>query len=397
MPKVMSHAVGKKLLSSESTTGILLLACALLSIGVANSELGDAYRQLWNRSLGGHPLSHWIDDGLMAIFFLLIGLELKHEFLFGTLRSPRRSLSPLLAAVGGMLVPAAIYLMLNWSSNTWMGFGIPMATDIAFVMAVLALLGKRIPSAVKLFLMTLAVVDDLGAVLVIALFYSSALQIPYLLLAAALWGLLLVASDVTNPTSRFRYAMLSLFLAAGGVGLWILLMAAGVHATLSGILLAVAVPSLDNRPQSPASRWQKRLHGPVYWIVLPLFILANTAIDFSGLGLELSPLVVGIGAGLLLGKPLGILAGLAVARLSAREETAKNIPLRQWIGAAFLGGIGFTMSIFVTSMAFDDPRLVDSAKATIFIASALSAVIGALLLARPSRDKQSSIQKNKQL
>ena len=381
-------------MARESTVGVLLLLCAVLSIMLANSSVGDGYRQLWSRSVGGHPISHWIDDGLMAVFFLLVGLELKHEFLYGSLRSPKQALVPMLAAVGGMVMPAAVFLALNHGESTWRGFGIPMATDIAFVLAVLALLGSRVPAALKVFLTTLAVVDDLGAILVIALFYSSTIDIPYLMLAFVAWWLLCLTGWTAYPRRRSEAVMLTAFLIAGGVGLWVLLMRSGVHATLSGIMLAVAVPSFDNLPKAPASRWQERLHRPVYWVVLPLFILANTAISFAsfGGGMPSLPLVGGIVVGLLLGKPLGILLGTWAALRIGGGGHWDGIGLGQWVGAACLGGIGFTMAIFVTSLAFDDLLLVDSAKAAILMASVVAALIGAILLARSKKKQKQSIK-----
>lgn len=394
MPRTMHRTLKlQRLWAKESTVGVLLLACALLSVLLANSSIGDSYRQLWNHPVGERPLSHWIDDGLMALFFLLVGLELKQEFFYGTLGTRKQALVPLSAAVGGMLVPAAIFLLFNAGTNSWVGFGIPMATDIAFVMAVVVLLGRRVPGSLKVFLTTLAVVDDLGAVLVIALFYSSSISIPYLLLAVAVWGLLIFMGQNSYPRRYSEVVMLTVLFIVGGIGMWILMMHSGVHATLSGIMLAVAIPSFDNHPKAPASRrsatasganqWRQRLHRPVYWIVLPLFILANTAIPFDSFkgGMDDAALMGGIGAGLLLGKPLGILLGTGVAFLIGGKGPWANISTQQWLGAACLGGIGFTMAIFVTTLAFEIPVQIDNAKVAILTASGISALLGASLIA----------------
>lgn len=379
-----------RLLSHESTVGVLLVVCALLSMGIANSAIGNDYRQIWSQPIGGHPLAHWINDGLMAVFFLLVGLEIKKEVLFGSLRTPQQALVPLLAAVGGMVVPAVLYMVFNWGENTWRGFGIPMATDIAFVLAVLAVLGSRVPKEIKVFLTTLAVVDDLGAILVIALFYSTSINIAYLMLALAQWGLLCLLGLTAYPRRKSEVVTLTLFLIIGGVVMWVLLMKSGVHASLAGILLAIAVPTFDNHPRGTANQWQKHLHGPVYWLVLPLFVLANTAIGLDSFDGEtiLSPMAKGISGGLLLGKPAGILLGILAAMIIGKKSLPQGIAIQQWIGAACLGGIGFTMSIFVTSLAFDNPMQIEHAKAVIVSSSVVAALLGGGLLATSRNAKK---------
>ena len=377
-----------KLIRSQSFVGLLLVGCAAVSLLLANTSAVEGYLALWNREVGGHPLSHWIDEGLMAVFFLLVGLELKYEFLFGSLHSPRQAMVPVAAAVGGMAIPAAVYLLLNWGEPSRMGFGIPMATDIAFVLAVLAVLGRRIPAALKVFLTTLAVVDDIGAIVVIAVFYSSQISISYLMLAVALFGLLVLIGQAAMPNCRGEAVAFWVLFLVGGVALWLLMMRSGVHATLSGILLAVALPAYEGQPTAPAQRLQHKLHEPVFYGVLPLFVLANTAIPLNGLLPEggnwsswlSQPHVVGIMAGLLLGKPCGILLGAGVMKLIFSTPLPEGLGWRHLVGGAMLGGIGFTMSIFVAALSFEDPVWVASAKLAIFISSILAAMFGALLL-----------------
>lgn len=307
-------------------------------------------------------------------------MSLKHEIIAGELRRPRQALLPVAAAVGGMAVPAAIYLCFNAGLPTVSGFGIPMSTDIAFVIGILAVLGSRVPSSLKVFLTALAVVDDLGAILVIALFYTADFNLYFFLGALAV----ALALFLFSRYSRRHHVW---FYVAGGVLLWFLVLESGIHASITGILLAAAVPFRQMGHDgyfSPSSMWVHRLHRPVYFFVLPLFVLANTALVITSDAFShlLSPHAVGIMAGLLLGKPLGIFLG---AWLLVRLRWA-TLPLslswRHVVGGGFLGGIGFTMSIFVTLLSFSSTALVTSAKLSILLASSLAAGIGAWILSR---------------
>lgn len=389
--------------------GILLISCTIGSLFFANSPFGAGYQEFWNHSVGGHPLSHWINDGLMAIFFLLIGLELKREFQEGELKSPKHAILPIAAAIGGMLIPALFYLGFNWGLPSQKGFGIPMSTDIAFVLAVIAILGSRIPKSLKVFLTALAVFDDLGAILIIATFYSSNLSITYLAFTLLLFCILFFVSKVSRPETVKGEKKLLLFLLTAGIGLWFLLMKSGIHATISGILVALLIPShshlkVDAEPtpvMAPSKRLEHTLHNPVYFIILPLFILANTAIPlneifpqgqltFNNLVEILNePHVAGIASGLFLGKPLGILSGTFIAVRFNLGRIPQDLRFNHLIGAGFLGGIGFTMAIFVTSLSFDGIQMINSAKFAILIVSLTAAIVGAIILSIHSQ-KQST-------
>lgn len=379
----------KIFLRKESSPGYLLLMCAALSLLLANTPVGTGYLKIWNSDLAGHSLSHWIDEGLMAIFFLLVGLELKHEVLYGSFRSAKNATLPIMAAVGGMVVPALVYLSIVGNSSAQVGFGIPMATDIAFVLAVLSLLGKRIPSQLRTFLLALAVVDDIGAIVVIALFYTEGLNVGFLIVALLLWLLLLFVGNRLAPASREGEFSLMLVLLAGGCLMWFFMMRSGIHATISGVLLAMAMPTRNGRVDAPASVLRTYLHNPVYFIVLPVFVLANTAIpvdvilDGNGL-LNIFALkhVLAIVCGLLLGKPIGILLGSWIAIATKMTVMPDNMNWRHLVGAGLLGGIGFTMSIFIATLSFSDFFMVGSSKMAVIISSLFAAVLGAGVLVR---------------
>lgn len=391
----MKNVSTKQLRSTgDSVAGFLLMGCAVLSLVLANTPLGETYLSFWNRSIGGHPLSHWIDDGLMAIFFLLVGLELKHEVMYGTLSSWRKALLPILAAVGGMVVPVLVYLCFNWGRPTQEGFGIPMATDIAFVLAVLALLGSRVPPALKVFLLALAVVDDLGAVLVIAIFYTAEINIIFLLLSIVLFALLfLLGHSSCSKDGRSILIVVCLYL-VGGAGLWYFIMRSGVHATISGVLLAMTIPSCEGVDASPSHRLQQWLHKPVYLFVLPLFVLANTAIMMGGIvmtGFTLwqslvtmfqQPHVLGIAVGLFFGKPLGIMMGVYVAIQYLGVDMPEGLSCSHFLAASMLGGVGFTMAIFITVLSFENAYFIDTAKVAILVSSLLAAIVGAALMSK---------------
>jgi Na+:H+ antiporter, NhaA family len=368
--------------NSEKSGGLILIICTVFSLLAANSFLGAEYLDIWNSNVGGHSVQHWINDGLMTIFFLLIGLELEREIYAGELSDLRNATLPVIAAVGGMLLPAGLYLALNMGSDTQSGAGIPMATDIAFAIGILSLLGSRVPASLKVFLTALAVIDDLGAILIIAIFYTSSLVWSNLLIALGVFGLLLIFN-------RLKIHMLFPYL-AGGLLMWYFMSQSGIHATISGVLLAFAIPFGDGGEKSPSSRLQHLLHLPVAFIIMPLFALVNTGIIISGnwfSGLA-EPGSTGIFLGLIIGKPLGIwLFSLAGAGLGFCSLPA-DLKWKHIAGAGLLGGIGFTMSIFISMLAYDQPSMINSSKIAVLAASAIAGVIGYLWLQKTLPEQQ---------
>ena len=368
---------------SEKSSGILLLICTVAAVLVMNSPLGHAYLGLWHTSLGGLSLEHWVNDGLMAIFFLLIGLELEREIYVGELSSIKNALLPICAAIGGMLVPALIHLSLNYATPTQSGIGIPMATDIAFALGVLAILGKRIPPSLKVFVVAFAVIDDLGAILIIATFYTAKLSIGYLAAALLVWVLLMVLN-------RLRVMVLLPYI-IGGAFMWFLMLKSGVHATIAGIMLAFAIPfsAKDGDKQSPSYKLEHLLHKPVAFIILPIFALANTGIVFESNWLQglVSTNGLGIALGLIAGKPLGVTLFCLVAVAIGMCRLPSDLKLPHIIGAGMLGGIGFTMSIFITNLAFaGDASTINTAKMSILFASFTAGVVGFLWLKFVTKD-----------
>ena len=362
---------------SEKSGGILLVACTILSLAIANSAAGPGYADLWQEVYAGLSIEHWINDALMAVFFLFVGLELERELYNGELSDWRNALLPIVAALGGALVPAAIHLAFNAGTPTQDGAGIPMATDIAFALGVLALLGKRVPLSLRIFLTALAVIDDLLAIIVIAVFYTSTLEVNWLLSALAVFaGLVLL--------NRRRVMSLWPYLLGGAV-MWWLMLKSGVHPTLAGVMLAFAIPFSPRAEDqtSPSHRLENALHKPVAFLVLPLFALANTGLviepDWTA-GL-LSANGLGIILGLVVGKPLGIvLLSLLAVRMGWCRLPA-DLGWRHLLGAGLLGGIGFTMAIFIANLAFAGrPELVDASKMAILTASLLAGVGGTLWL-----------------
>lgn len=368
----------KRFFDSEKSSGILLILCTIISLGIANSPFGESYLHFWHRYIGGLSIEHWINDALMAIFFLLIGLELERELYSGELSSFKNALLPIFAAAGGIAVPALIHLSLNIGTLTQAGMGIPMATDIAFALGVLALLGSRVPASLKVFLTALAVMDDLGAIIVIAVFYTAELNAAYLLGALAVFGMLVVMNRVLRIMALLPYLI-------GGAVMWYLMLKSGVHATIAGVLLAFAIPysSKQDDEESPSHRLEHILHKPVAFLILPIFALANTGIVIgSEWAQELaSSNSLGIAGGLVMGKPLGItlLAFVAVALGICRLPLDLN--WKHIFGAGLLGGIGFTMSIFITNLAFTgDAALINASKIAILLASLSAGTIGFIWL-----------------
>ena len=359
---------------SEKAGGIVLIACTLISLLLANSPAGQAYLHFWHVEVAGLSMELWVNDALMAIFFLLIGLELERELYSGELSNFRNALLPILAAAGGIAAPALIHFMLNQGLPSQPGVGIPMATDIAFALGVLALLGKRVPASLKVFLTALAVMDDLGAIVVIALFYTSSLSLAYLGGALGVFALLLFMNK------RLRIVALAPYI-VGGILMWFLMLKSGVHATIAGVLLAFAIPysAAEDDAASPSHRLEHVLHFPVAFLILPVFALANTGIVIGAGWMEelVSPNSLGIIAGLVLGKPIGIMLACFTAVLIGVCRLPLDLSWRHVFGAGILGGIGFTMSIFITNLAFTaSPSLINASKMAILVASLTAGVIG---------------------
>ena len=363
---------------SEKVGGVLLLLATLVSLAVANSALGPRYAGLWQADLVGMSIEHWVNDGLMAVFFLLVGLELERELYSGELSDLRTALLPILAALGGIAAPALIHFALNRGTPGEAGAGIPMATDIAFALGVLALLGSRIPASLKVFLTALAVMDDLGAIMVIAIFYTAQVSWAYLLGAAAVFAVLVVLNR------GFRVMALLPYL-AGGALMWFLMLKSGVHATIAGVLLAFAIPYSPRAEDeaSPSHRLEHLLHKPVAFLVLPVFALANAGVAIGSGWLDdlTSRNGIGIAAGLVVGKPLGIVLFSFVAVAAGMCRLPEDLGWGHIFGAGLLGGIGFTMSIFIANLAFaGNAELVNASKMAILAASAGAGMLGLLWL-----------------
>ncbi len=364
--------VFKKFFESEKSSGLTLIAFTILSLLLANSSIKEQYTEFWEYSLAGLSLEHWINDGLMAVFFLLVGLELKREFLVGELSSLKKATLPIFSALGGMIVPAGIFILINFGKPTVTGFGIPMATDIAFALGALSLLGNKVPVSIKVFLTALAVIDDLGAIVVIAVFYTKTIFWLYLLIALGIFAFLLMLNRL-KITSLWIYLPL-------GVVMWYFMHHSGIHATITGVLLAFAIPSFSSSSEkhSPSDHLQEALHYPVPFFILPLFALVNTAIEI-GPGWDkalFESASLGIILGLVVGKPIGI---FLFTWLSVKLKLADKPPGTSWgklFGVGILGGIGFTMSIFVTILAFTDKTLINDSKFAILISSLLAGILG---------------------
>lgn len=368
----------KRFFDSEKSSGILLLICTIISLGIANSPAGEAYLPFWHMRVAGLSIELWVNDALMAIFFLLIGLELKRELYSGELSNIKNALLPIFAAAGGIAVPALMHFSLNSGTPTQAGMGIPMATDIAFALGVLALLGNRVPASLKVFLAALAVMDDLGAIIVIAVFYTNELAIAYLLGAIAVFAAMVAMNRLLRIMALLPYLI-------GGVILWYLMLKSGVHATIAGVLLAFAIPysAKQHDEKSPSQRLEHFLHKPVAFLILPIFALANTAIVISsGWAQELtSTNSLGIIGGLVVGKPLGI---TLLTFITVTVGICRLPPDLNWkliFGAGLLGGIGFTMSIFITNLAFTgNAAEINASKMAILLASVTAGTIGFIWL-----------------
>jgi NhaA family Na+:H+ antiporter len=419
-----------RFIESQASSGVLLLLCTVVALVWANSAWGASYSELWHRELSigfgesvlSMSLLHWINDGLMAVFFLLVGLEIKREVLVGELATPRLAALPIVAAVGGMVLPALVYVVVNRGQPGMDGWAIPMATDIAFSLGILALLGSRAPLALKVFLTALAIVDDLGAVVVIALFYSHDMNWAALGAAGGLFAVL-VLMNVLTVRSLVPYLVV-------GALMWAAMLGSGVHATIAGVLLALTIPTrvrLDSREflrkgrelldrfeeaaptdagsdllsderqstlhaietsvegvQMPLQRLESELHTPVNFVVMPLFALANAGVVLTGVGMEqvTAPVTLGVALGLFLGKALGITLFSWLGVRLGFASLPKRVQWRHILGVGFLGGIGFTMSLFIAGLAFTDVELNTGAKLGILLGSLLSGIVGAVLISK---------------
>jgi NhaA family Na+:H+ antiporter len=368
----------KNFFDSEKSGGFLLIICTIVSLVITNSALGANYLSLWQAQIGGLSVGDWINDALMAIFFLFIGLELERELYNGELSDFKNALLPIFAAVGGIATPALIHFAFNFGTETQAGIGIPMATDIAFALGVLALLGSRVPASLKIFLTALAVIDDLGAIIVIAVFYTAKLSVFYLLSAGLIFGLLVALNRFFSVKSLTAYLL-------GGALMWFLMLKSGVHATIAGVLLAFTIPftAKEDDEDSLSYRLEHFLHKPVAFVILPVFALANTGIVigadwFQSLS---APNSLGIILGLTLGKPIGITLLSFVAVSTGICRLPPDLNWKHVFGAGLLGGIGFTMSIFITNLAFaGKAETINASKMAILFASLTAGTIGFLWL-----------------
>ncbi|SHI15258.1 Na+/H+ antiporter NhaA [Ferrimonas marina] len=377
----------KQFLSQDSAGGIILMMVVAIAMVLANSPLSGLYDAFLNTPVQmrigtldiDKPMLLWINDGLMALFFMLIGLEVKRELLQGALSSPSKAALPTIAAIGGLLVPAAVFLVFNMGDDiARVGWAIPAATDIAFALGILALLGSRVPVALKVFLLALAIIDDLLVIMIIALFYSDNLSLSALAVSA------LATAALVGLNRRGERALLPYMLI--GVVLWVAVLKSGVHATLAGVILAFTLPlGKDDKGHCPSNHLEHALHPWSTFLILPVFAFANAGVSLSGMGLAdvASPLPIGIALGLLLGKPVGIMLFSAVAvalRMASLPEGLRWVHL---LGVAFLCGVGFTMAMFVSSLSFEAGLVeADLARMGILIGSAAAAIAGYLMLKR---------------
>ena len=420
----------ERFIKDESYSGVLLFIATLTAVIVANSVLSESYFSLWSMPLGvtlgdftiSMSLTHWINDGLMALFFLMIGLEIKRELLIGELSSIQKASFPIVAAIGGMLIPALVYISFNLDDPK--GFGIPMATDIAFALGILMLLGKKVNPALKLFLVALAVVDDLGAVIVVATVYTNEVHAEYLLHVGLVYALIWVL-NFKKVTMLLPYLLL-------GIALWVFIHSVGVHATIAGVLLAFAIPigskvnehefiettnesveefekNIDTSPilnhhqidalediaynydkvQNPLVKLEHQLHGLSAFFIVPLFAFSNAGVilNFSAVSQNLM-IVVGVVLGLLVGKPIGIVGFTYIAQKLRLIKKPDDLSWSEVIAVGFLGGIGFTMSIFITQLAFADQAVIDAVKLGIFFASFIAGALGVVLILKADRQRK---------
>ena len=376
-------ALFREFFQSQQSAGILLVVATITSLLLANSSVSEQYVSFWKTEIGSnfngfhlqHSLTGWINEALMTIFFLLVGLEIERELYIGELSSRKRAMLPVMAALGGMIFPALVYLLFNFNHpESISGVGIPTATDIAFAIAIMGLLGDRVPPALKVFLTALAIIDDLGAIVVIGIFYGNGFSGLYLILSAIICFALYLLNRRGNE-NFWVYLIL-------GFSLWFCMLHSGIHATLAGVILAFAIPFKSGSPSTLSYRIEHKIQWPVTYIILPLFALSNTAITINSemTGALFSPESLGIFFGLLIGKPLGIVLFSLLAIRLGIASLSTSISKTMLLGAGILGGIGFTMAMFVDNLAFTDIQQIDLGKISILIASTTAAVLGFLLL-----------------
>jgi NhaA family Na+:H+ antiporter len=378
----------RRFFDSEASGGMILMGVTVIALVLANSPLADAYFGLLKTYVLGLSILHWINDGLMAVFFLLVGLEIKREMIDGQLSTWPRRILPGVAALGGMVAPALVYLAITWNEpHLHHGWAIPAATDIAFALGVLAILGSRVPTSLKIFLTALAILDDLGAIIIIALFYTSDLSVA-MLGAAGICLLVLIAFNRFNVTALLPYLVV-------GAVLWFFVLKSGIHATLAGVALALTIP-LHAKPKetraedAPLHRLEHALHSPVAYGIIPIFGLANAGVSLSGLSLDavLSPLPLGIAMGLFIGKQIGVYGFTHAVIHFGFADVPAGATRTQCYGVALLCGIGFTMSLFIGALAFPgQPELGDATKIGVLMGSVLSALAGYLLLSVAPREQ----------
>jgi Na+:H+ antiporter, NhaA family len=373
MPQRLSAAI-TEFLQSEAAGGVVLMVTAALALIISNSPLSAVYFDTLHAYLGPLSVLHWINDGLMAIFFLLVGLEIKREFLGGELATWRQRALPAFAAIGGMAIPALLYLWINWNSpETLAGWAIPSATDIAFALGILALLGSRVPISLKVFLAALAILDDLGAVVIIALFYTAQIQL-WALGGVAVMMAVLVGMNAAGIKRLAPYLLI-------GAALWYFMLQSGVHATIAGVLLALTIPACDGH--SPLQRLEHGLHKWVAFAIVPIFGFANAGVSLSGLNLEVlaQPVTLGIAAGLFLGKQIGVFAATRLAVATGITEPPRDASWAQVYGVSILCGVGFTMSLFIGLLAFpQEGAMTNAVKIGVLMGSLASGLLGAGVL-----------------
>ena len=382
IPKQYGIDLFNEFIESEKSSGYLLVILTIISMLIANSPWGNEYIKFFHSNLDlsfsaiqlNYNFEHWVNDGLMTVFFLLVGLEIEREIYVGELSSIKKASLPAIAALGGMLIPALIHFTINGGTPTQRGFGIPMATDIAFTLGILSLLGNRVPVSIKIFLTALAIIDDLGAIIVIAVFYTNQLSAIYLLSALSILAFLLFLNK-KNINSLPVYLIM-------GIIMWYAMLQSGVHPTITGVLLAFAIPFRKSGEENKSYSLQKWLHKPVAFIILPLFAIVNTAIKIPGdiISSLTSANSTGIIAGLVTGKLIGIFTFTYLAVKLKISILPKDLNWRFIVGASCLAGIGFTMSFFITNLAFSDPDILTASKLSIIFASLVSALIGATVL-----------------
>ncbi|QQT28934.1 Na+/H+ antiporter NhaA [Sphingobacterium thalpophilum] len=393
MSKLINLTVFREFLKSSFAGGIILFSCVILALIVANTSLYASVMEFLNREVGfesdhihlKYSWLLWLNDGLMAIFFLLVGLEIKREIVEGELSSPSKAILPILAAVGGALLPAIIYFALNQGTDTANGWGIPMATDIAFALAVITLLGNKVPASLKIFLAALAIVDDLLAILVIAIFYSNGIHATYLFIALGIFLFLIVLNKL-GVKAIWAYLIPGLFI-------WYFVHHSGIHATIAGVLVAMTLPTTPDAEESPLEKLEHLLTKPVNFIIIPLFAFANTLIPIHGemIGGLTSKLGIGIILGLIAGKSIGIFLICFIAKKLKIAQLPEGAGWKQIFGVGLLGGIGFTMSIFISILSFDDSMLIEEAKFAVLIASLCAGLLGYVVLSAVSAAKKTAV------